>query len=229
MRAASARVPRGPRPAGHTCARAPAPGLGPLSGSRHPRPGHVSAGAAGRWLSRQPRRTAASGNQKPPGRESPGGWRRGANPTQRGLLAAARTLGAAGIPRAVGPGWVDVSTAERAPCPGRGRADPFLAADSDPISSACGLRWRPPAHPPRSPKLRRGVRASCRRRRRLEGRQQPLGAASEIVSGVRGALGRWSFEARPGLRPALSAQQIPEGGGREGRGACPPSSRLGNN
>lgn len=66
-----------------------------------------------------------------------------------------------------------VSAAERATGPGRGRVDPLLAANSDPIRSACGLRWRPPTHPPPSPKLRRGVWASCRRRR-PEGGQQPL-------------------------------------------------------
>lgn len=88
------RAPGGPRPAGHTCARAPGAGpravvqLGSSAAWPSPAPGGQAHGC---FASREELLEAS-------GLESPGGRRRGANPTLHDRSAAAPALGGLGFP-----------------------------------------------------------------------------------------------------------------------------------
>lgn len=153
----SARVPRGPRPVGDTCAGARDPGPRAVVQLRFSA-ARPSPGRGDRPMAISP----AVKSSGLPQLEASGprvAWRAaaGRKPDATRSFGRGSHSWGAGIPRVVGQGWVRVSMAERAPSMGRGRADPLLAANSNPISSAYGLKWHPPTHPPRSPKLRWGV------------------------------------------------------------------------
>lgn len=81
------------------------------------------------------------------GLESPGGRQRGAN--RRSAVARPRLLLSEDWDSPRGrPGVRGCLHGRASTLQGRGRAGSLLAANSDPISSACGLKPHPPTHPP---------------------------------------------------------------------------------